>query len=112
MTSQWSHAALTKYYGFCFTKETPRTENLDIKFSFAMSFHMSLYSLEGPVSLSERGMDSFTPSPLDRRQLRSVMQEFFSFHLIMRHDEKYVYIYVSVIIIIIISNCGMSFSMI
>ena len=76
-----------------------------------MSFHMLLYSLDGPVSLNERGMDSFTPSPLDRRQLRSVMQEFLSFHL-MRHDEKYVYIYVSVIIIIIISNCGMSFSMI
>ena len=95
---------MTKYYGFCFTKETPRTENLDIKFSFAMSFHMSLYSLEGPVSLSERGMDSFTPSHLDRRQLQSVMQEFFSFHLIMRHDEKYVYIFVSVIIIIIITN--------
>ena len=31
MTSQSSHAALTKY-GFCFTKETPRTENLDVKF--------------------------------------------------------------------------------
>ena len=75
-----------------------------------MSFHMLSYSLESPVSLSERGLDSFTPSPLDRRQLRSVMQKFFSFHLIMRHDEKYVYIYVSVIIIIIISNCGMSFS--
>ena len=79
---------------------------------FAMSFHMSLNSLEGPVSLSEREMDSFTPSPLDGRQLRSVMQEFFSFHLIMRHDEKYVYIFVSVIIIIIITNWGMSFSMI
>ena len=77
-----------------------------------MSFHMLLYSLEGPVSLTERGMDSSTPSPLDRRQLRSVMQEFFSFHLTTRHDEKYVYIYVSVIIFIIISNCGMSFSMI
>ena len=77
-----------------------------------MSFHMLSYSLEGPVSLSERGLDSSTPSPLDRRQLRSVMQEFFSFHLKMRHDKKYVYIYVSVIIIIIISNCGMSFSMI
>ena len=77
-----------------------------------MSFHMLLYSLEGPVSLSERGLDSFTPSPLDRRQLGSVMQKFFSFHLIIRHDDKYVYIYVSVIIIIIISNCGMSFSMI
>ena len=77
-----------------------------------MSFHMLLYSLEGPVFLTERGMDSFTPSPLDRRQLRSVMQEFFSFHLTMRHDEKYIYIYVSVIIFIIISNCGMSFSMI
>lgn len=77
-----------------------------------MSFHMLLYSMESPVSLSERGLDSSTPSPLDRRQLRSVMQEFFSFHLIMRNDEKYVYIYVSVIIIILISNCGMSFSMI
>ena len=31
MTSQSSHAALIKY-GFCFTKETPRTENLDVKF--------------------------------------------------------------------------------
>ena len=112
MTSQSSHAVLTKYYGFCFTKETPRTENLDIRSSFAMSFHMLLYSMESPVSLSERGLDSSTPSPLDRRQLRSVMQEFFSFHLIMRNDEKYVYIYVSVIIIILISNCGMSFSMI
>ena len=79
---------------------------------FAMSFHMSLNSLEGPVSLSEREMGSFTPSLLDGRQLRSVMQEFFSFHLIMRHDEKYVYIFVSVIIIIIITNWGMSFSMI
>ena len=55
-----------------------------------MSFHMLSYSLESPVSLSERGLDSSTPSPLDRRQLRSVMEEFFSFHLIMRHDEKYV----------------------
>ena len=38
------------------------------------------YSLESPVSLSERGLDSSTPSPLDRKQLRSVMQEFFSFN--------------------------------
>ena len=77
-----------------------------------MSFLMLSYSLEDPVSSSERGLDSFILGPLDRRQLRSVMQEFFSFQLIMRHDEKYVYIFVSVIIIIIISNCGMSFSMI